>query len=82
MKFEWDAEKDRGNLEKHGVPFEEATTSFGDPLAATIPDPDHSEGEARFVTMGRSVSNRLLVVSHTEHGETRSYRQRPRGEFQ
>jgi hypothetical protein len=70
MKFEWDAEKNRGNLEKHGVSFEEATTTFGDPLAATIPDPDHSEGGARFVTMGRSASNRLLVVSHTEDGET------------
>jgi uncharacterized DUF497 family protein len=70
MKFEWDARKERANLEKHGVSFPEASTVFGDPLAATIPDPDHSEGEARFVTMGYSASNRLIVVSHTEEGDT------------
>jgi hypothetical protein len=70
MKFEWDAGKDRVNLEKHGVSFAEATTVFGDPLAGTIPDPDHSEGEERFVTVGHSVKNRLLVVSHAEEGDT------------
>jgi len=70
MKFEWDARKDRANLEKHGVSFAEASTVFGDSLAASIPDPDHSEGEARFVTMGYSSSNRLIVVSHTEEGDT------------
>jgi uncharacterized protein len=70
MKFTWDRRKDRANLEKHGVSFAETSTVFGDPLAATIPDPDHSEGEARFVTMGFSASNRLIVVSHTEEGDT------------
>ena len=70
MKFEWDARKDRANLEKHGVSFAEASTVFGDPLAASVPDPDHSEGEARFVTMGYSSSNRLIVVSHSEEGDT------------
>jgi hypothetical protein len=43
--FEWDAEKARGNIDKHGVSFEEATEAFGDPLSRTIPDPDHSEAE-------------------------------------
>ena len=70
MKFEWDARKDRANLGKHGVSFAEASTVFGDPLAASIPDPDHSEGEVRFVTMGYSSSNRLIVVSHSEEGDT------------
>jgi uncharacterized DUF497 family protein len=70
MKFTWDRRKKRANLEKHGVSFVEASTVFGDPLAASIPDPDHSEGEARFVTMGYSSSNRLIVVSHTEEGDT------------
>lgn len=69
MKFEWDAEKERANRKKHGVSFQEATTVFGDPLAATIPDPDHSRGEPRFLTIGYSTSNRLVVVSHTEEGE-------------
>ena len=49
MKFQWDAKKERANVEKHGVSFQEATTVFGDPLAATIPDPDHSRGEPRFI---------------------------------
>ncbi|MGH7815917.1 MAG: BrnT family toxin [Candidatus Binatia bacterium] len=70
MKFEWDETKDRANRRKHGVSFEEATTVFGDPLAGTIIDPDHSVGEARYVTIGISTSNRLIVVSHTEEGET------------
>ena len=70
MKFEWDSNKERANVEKHGVSFAEASTVFGDPLATTIPDPDHSEGESRLVTMGHSVNNRLIVVSHTEEGDT------------
>ena len=70
MKFTWDRRKNRANLEKHGVSFDEATTVFADPLAASIPDPDHSEGEERFVTMGSSARNRLVVVCHTEEGDT------------
>lgn len=69
MKFEWDARKDRENQRKHGVSFEEAATVFGDPLAGTIPDPDHSRGESRFLTIGYSSNSRLIVVSHTEEGE-------------
>lgn len=69
MKFEWNERKDQANQSKHGVSFREATTVFGDPLAATVPDPDHSHGEPRYVTMGYSSSNRLVVVSHTENGE-------------
>jgi hypothetical protein len=66
MRFGWDPQKDEENRTKHGVSFEEASTVFGDPLAATIPDPDHSETEMRFVTMGLSSTGRLVVVSHTE----------------
>ena len=69
MKFQWDEKKERANVEKHGVSFQEATTVFGDPLAGTIPDPDHSLGEPRFITIGHSSSDRLIVVSHTEKGE-------------
>jgi uncharacterized DUF497 family protein len=70
MKFTWDRRKSRANLEKHGVLFAEAATVFGDPLAASISDPDHSEGEERFVTIGCSARNRLIVVCHTEEGDT------------
>ena len=69
MKFEWDAKKAAENLKKHGVGFEEATTIFGDPFELTIPDPDHSQGEARFLSMGLSTGNRILVVAYTERGE-------------
>ena len=54
MEFEWDAAKAESNVEKHGVSFAEAMTVFGDPLDVTIPDPDHSEGEFRLLSLGRS----------------------------
>ena len=68
MDFEWDPEKAEENLRDHGVAFTEAQTAFGDPLELTIPDPDHSEGEFRFLSLGRSEADRLLVVSYTERG--------------
>ena len=64
--FEWDPEKAKENLEKHGVSFVEASTVFGDPLSMNMPDPDHSEGEHRFIVMGMSDRYRLLVVSYTD----------------
>jgi len=70
IKFEWDPRKARRNLRKHEVNFTEASTVFADTLSITIPDPDHSENEERWVTMGLSNRQRLLVVVHTEEGET------------
>jgi uncharacterized DUF497 family protein len=67
VKFVWNTKKSEVNQRKHGVGFDEASTVFGDPLAGTFPDADHSIGEARFITVGRSSSGRLLVVSHTEN---------------
>jgi uncharacterized DUF497 family protein len=66
MRFEWDADKARTNHKKHGVAFTEAATVLGDPLSETFPDPDHSIGEFRYVTVGHSQAGRLLVVGHTE----------------
>ena len=63
MEFEWDTVKALSNVEKHGVGFAEAMTVFGDSLEVTISDPDHSAGEARFLSLGRSEQGRLLVVS-------------------
>jgi len=65
MEFEWDKGKAELNLKKHGTAFREATTVFGDPLAITFDDPDHSVGEYRLITFGLSRFNQLLVVSHT-----------------
>lgn len=66
MKFEWDPKKATANVKKHGVTFQEAATIFGDPLAITFNDPDHSMSENRYITFGLSLQKRLIVVSHTE----------------
>jgi len=64
--FSWDRAKAEANLKKHGVSFEEASTAFGDLLSLTVHDPVHSEGEARFVLLGRSFREKLVVVVHSE----------------
>jgi hypothetical protein len=64
VQFEWDPAKAARNLIKHGVSFDEASTVFGDPLAGTILDPRHAGHEPRFVTIGLSASQRLIVVAH------------------
>ena len=69
MNFEWDPKKATENLKKHGVGFPEATTVFADPLEITIADLDHSQGEARFLSLGMSAAKRLLVVAYTERGD-------------
>ncbi len=61
--------KARRNRRKHRVTFEEASTVFGDRFGITYPDPDHSEYEQRFVTLGMSIANRLLIVAHLEDDE-------------
>ena len=66
MEFDWDPDKALHNLKKHGVDFQEAATVFADMLAITYPDPDHSGDEDRFVMIGLSKRNRLLIVAHTD----------------
>ena len=66
MQFEWDPNKAAENLTNHGISFDEASSVFGDPLATTIDDPDHSIEEFRFLTLGHTKNQRLIVVSHTE----------------
>jgi len=69
MIFEWDKDKERENVKKHRISFDEAVTVFYDPLSATFHDPDHSIVEDRFITVGYSSQGRLLVVSHTDRGD-------------
>ncbi|MGH9859476.1 MAG: BrnT family toxin [Candidatus Acidiferrales bacterium] len=69
MIHEWDATKAEQNLKKHGVSFNEATAVFRDPFALTIPDPDHSHGEERFVTIGLTTEQQSVTVVHTDRGE-------------
>jgi len=66
MDFEWDPKKAADNLREHGVSFDEAASVFGDALAITYADPEHSSSEERLITFGRSLETRLLVVSHTD----------------
>lgn len=70
MKFVWDDEKAETNLQKHGVSFDEAATVFLDPYALSGPDPDHSVGEARYITFGYSQLGRLIGVCHTHRPGT------------
>ena len=64
--FEWDKAKATSNARKHRVTFEEAVTAFDDPMAITLDDPEHSEHERRFVTVGCSSHARLLVACHCD----------------
>ena len=69
MNFEWDPAKARQNQLKHGVSFQEAATVFGDLLALTYADPDHSISEERFITIGMSTGGHVLIVAHTDRAE-------------
>lgn len=64
IRFVWDPQKDKVNLKKHGIGFEEARTVFYDPQAVQYDDPDHSEDEDRFILLGLSARLNVLVVCH------------------
>ena len=66
MRFQFDPDKAISNLQKHGVSFDEGITVFGDSLALTIEDSTHSVRELRFLTIGITNQQRLVVVSHTQ----------------
>ena len=66
IQFVWDKFKAEANLQKHGVEFEEAATVFRDPLLLVIPDLEHSQVEERWIALGTSSHQFLLVVVHTE----------------
>ena len=69
LRFEWNERKAAANQHRHGVSFEEARTVFFDERARLIDDPDHSEGEERFILLGLSSTLRLLVVCHCYRSE-------------
>jgi uncharacterized DUF497 family protein len=70
VRFEWDADKAASNLAEHGVAFGEAQTVFGDPLATTKFDADHSHEEDRWLTTGLSDAGRLVIVWHMDRDFT------------
>lgn len=70
LGFEWHHRKDEANRRKHGISFEEAVEAFEDPFSLTIPDPDHSREEDRFVLLGSLLRGEIVVVVHVLRGET------------
>jgi uncharacterized DUF497 family protein len=68
LDFEWDENKAKANLKKHGISFDEATTVFTDPSSVTVADPDHSMDEQRYVDIGSSDEGHVLVVVYVERG--------------
>ena len=64
VRFEWDGRKEKANIKKHGISFDEASTAFYDENAIQFFDPDHSQGEDRFILLGISFKLRVLVVCH------------------
>jgi len=67
--FEWDEDKSKLNVRKHGSSFEEGKTVFNDPFAITIGDPDHSDDESRYIDIGLSSKGKLLVIWYTDRNE-------------
>ena len=64
MKFEWDKQKESSNLKKHKVSFEQACYVFSDPFALSQYDSEHSDDEERWILLGKSLNQALLVVVH------------------
>ena len=64
LRFKWDKKKEKINIKKHGISFEEANSVFYDEKAIQFFDPDHSEDEDRFILLGISFKLRILVVCH------------------
>ena len=69
LTFEWNDDKARANVRKHGISFARAALAFSDPLSVTIDDPDHSNDEARFLLLGATPDGLIVVVAHTDRGD-------------
>ena len=65
MKFEWDAKKAKANEQKHKITFLEACYVFADKFLLSLFDEEHSSKEERWMTIGQSLSGKILVVVHT-----------------
>lgn len=64
MKFEWDENKNKANIQKHGIDFRDAAYMFSDPFALNLPD-DYSDGEERWLLLGMNLKEQILLVVHT-----------------
>lgn len=68
LTYEWDKRKEASNIKNHGVSFHEASTVFLDPHSMSFYDPDHSDDEDRFITLGIAATGKILFLSHTDRG--------------
>lgn len=68
MKFEWDENKNKANIQKHGIDLRDAVYVFADHLALSIPD-DYAENEERWLLLGMNLKEQVLLVVHTFRGE-------------
>jgi len=66
VNFEWDENKNRANIKKHGVDFHDACYVFADRFALNMPDDEHSDNEERWLLLGASPNGKILLVVHTE----------------
>ncbi len=69
MKFEWDENKNKLNIEKHKVSFEQAISVFCDDSAVVFQDIEHSNNEDRFIIIGKSIFEQVLFVCYCERGK-------------
>lgn len=69
LRITWDAAKAAENLKKHGVSFDEAREVFRDPLRGVVPDDDHSDDEDRYVAVGITPDDKLLIIFYSHSGE-------------
>jgi len=81
LKFEWDNKKNKSNIKKHGLSFEEAQTVFYDEHAIQFFDPEHSEDEDRFILLGASFNSSTLVVCHCFREEETRVRNKSKNIF-
>jgi uncharacterized protein len=65
MKFDWDLNKEKINIKKHGIDFEQASYVFADPFALNLFDTEHSDDENRWILLGKSMNDTILLVVHT-----------------
>lgn len=69
--YEWDDNKNRVNVEKHGISFEEAIPSLEDPYSLERYDVEHSITEDRFIGVGRNSNAVIVVTSYVARFRTR-----------
>ena len=74
ITFQWDKNKEKLNIKKHKISFEEAKSVFLDEEAKMIEDPDHSETEERFILLGSSTNLNILTVVHCFRHENKIIR--------